>query len=147
MFTVRNLLKTKGSEVWHITPDTTMLEALRVMEYRNVGALIIQEQGELKGIISERDFARTVARAGTCIVETSVANYMTKNVITIDIDQTIDVGMRLMTENHIRHLPVTENGKVVGMITLGDVVTEILTNKDSLIASLENYIQGTGYGQ
>lgn len=147
MISVRDLLKSKGTEVWHVSPDTALLEALRVMEYRDVGALVILEKDELKGIISERDFARTVAETGTCILKTTVDSYMTKDVITIDIDQTIDLGMRLMTDNHIRHLPVTEKGKVVGMITLGDVVTEILNNKDALIDSLENYIEGTGYGK
>ncbi len=147
MISVRDLLKSKGTEVWHVSPDTSLLEALRVMEYRDIGALVILEHNELKGIISERDFARTVAETGTCILKSSVENYMTKEVITIDIDQAIDLGMRLMTDNHIRHLPVTEKGQVVGMITLGDVVTEILNNKDALIDSLEDYIEGTGYGK
>ncbi len=147
MISMRDLLKSKGDEVWHVSPDTSLIEALRVMEYRDIGALLILEHDELKGIISERDFARTVAETGTCILKTSVENYMTKDVITVDIDQVIDVGMRLMTDNHIRHLPVVENGKVVGMITLGDVVTEILNNKDALINSLEDYIEGTGYGK
>ena len=147
MINVRDLLKTKGDEVWHVSPDTSLLEALRVMEHRDIGALLILEHGELKGIISERDFARMVAKTGTFILGTSVENNMTKDVITINIDQTIDIGMRLMTDNHIRHLPVLEKGKVVGMITLGDVVTEILNNKDALINSLENYIEGTGYGR
>ncbi len=145
MLTIRSLLKTKGSVVWHISPKISILEALRTMEARNIGALIVQEQGKLIGIVSERDFARTVARSGACAVDTAIENYMTKKVITIDIDQTIDASMRLMTENHIRHLPVLEKGQVAGVITLGDVVTEILTNKDSLITSLENYIQGSEF--
>ncbi len=147
MFSVRDLLKSKGSEVWHVSPDTSLLEALRIMELRDIGALVILERDVLQGIISERDFARTVAETGTCILKTSVENYMTREVFTIDIDQAIEVGMRLMTDNHIRHLPVMEKGKVVGMIALGDVVTEILNNKDSLINSLEDYIEGTGYGK
>jgi CBS domain-containing protein len=145
MISVRDLLKSKGYEVWHVSPDTSLLEAVRLMEERDIGALLILEHDELKGIISERDFARMVAETGTCILGTSVENYMTKDVITVDIDQTIEIGMRLMTDNHIRHLPVMEKGKVAGMITLGDVVTEILNNKDALIDSLENYIEGTGY--
>lgn len=147
MISVRDLLKEKGSAVWHVTPDTSLLEALREMEYRDVGALIVLERGELKGIFSERDFARAVAETGTCILQSSVESTMTKDVFVVEGDQMIEDCMRLMTSKRIRHLPVVEKGEVVGMITIGDVVASLLNNKDAIIDSLQNYIEGTGYGR
>jgi CBS domain-containing protein len=147
MSTIRDLLKTKGNQVWTITPDTSVLETLQMMTEKGVGALIVVEGDQIAGIISERDFVHSIAEKERCILNTTVLEYMTTTVTTVTPDQTIEECMQLMTQKHIRHLPVVEKDKLAGMISIGDIVKEIITNDELKIGTLENYIEGRGYGQ
>jgi CBS domain-containing protein len=145
MSTVRDLLKVKGNEVWSVSPETSVLDTLRMMAQKEVGALVVLDAGQIVGIISERDFARSIAKTEQCILDTTVMDYMTKKVVTIGPDQTVDDCMQMMTKGRIRHLPVVEGKKLIGLISIGDVVKEIISSKESTIDTLENYIEGRGY--
>jgi CBS domain-containing protein len=147
MITIGDLLKGKGNQVWSITPDTSVLEALQLMTEKQVGALLVLDGEKIAGIISERDFVHGVAEKERCIVNTTVIEYMTTNVITISPNQNVEDCMQLMTNEHIRHLPVIENGKLVGVISIGDIVKEIISSEKNRANMLENYIEGRGYGQ
>ncbi len=144
---IRELLKAKGTQVWSISPDTSVLEALQLMTEKQVGALLVLEGEKIAGIISERDFVHGVAEKERCIVNTTIVEYMTPKVITVTPDNTVEDCMALMTKEHIRHLPVVENGKLAGMISIGDIVKEIISSEKSRADALENYIEGRGYGQ
>ena len=146
MATIRDLLKNKGNQVWAISPNTSVLETLQMMAEKDVGALLVLEGNQIAGIISERDFVRSIAETERCVLNTTVLEYMTKKVITIDPNQAIEDCMQLMTKEHIRHLPVVEGGKLVGIISIGDVVKELISYKESTINTLQNYIEGRGYG-
>jgi CBS domain-containing protein len=147
MITIGELLKVKGNQVWSITPDTSVLEALQLMTDKQVGALLVLDGEKIAGIISERDFVHGVAEKERCIVNTTVIEYMTPKVITVSPDQTIEDCMQLMTKEHFRHLPVLENGKLIGVISIGDIVKEIISSEKTRATMLENYIEGRGYGQ
>jgi CBS domain-containing protein len=147
MITIRELIKVKGNQVWSITPDTSVLEALQLMTDKQVGALLVLDGEKIAGIISERDFVHGVAEKERCIVNTTVIEYMTTKVITVTPDQTIEDCMQLMTKEHFRHLPVLENGKLAGLISIGDIVKEIISTEKSKARMLENFIEGRGYGQ
>lgn len=147
MNNIRELLKVKGTQVWSFSPDTSVLEALQLMTEKQVGALLVLEGEKIAGIISERDFVHGVAEKERCIVNTTIVEYMTPKVITVTPDQTVADCMELMTKEHIRHLPVVENGKLAGMISIGDIVKEIISSEKSRADALENYIEGRGYGQ
>jgi CBS domain-containing protein len=147
MANVRDLLKVKGDQVWNVTPDTSVLVALKLMAEKEVGALLVLQNSQIVGIFSERDFARSVAKIGQCASDLDVDSYMTKDVFTVTPDQSIEDCMTLMTQRRFRHLPVLEGTKLVGMISIGDVVKEVIASKESTINTLENYIEGRGYGQ
>jgi CBS domain-containing protein len=147
MATVQDLLKTKGDQVWSVGPETSVLEALELMAEKNVGALVVLQNGQLQGIISERDFARAIAKIGQCLIEAPVMDYMTQEVYTVGPDLTTDECMSLMSAKKIRHLPVVVENKLVGLISIGDVVKEVVSAKESTIHSLENYIEGTDYNR
>ncbi len=147
MLKIRDLLKVKGNQVWSITPETSVLEALQLMTEKQIGALLVLEGEKIAGIISERDFVHGVAEKERCIVNTTIYEYMTPKVITVSPDQTVEDCMQLMTREHIRHLPVVEKDKLVGMISIGDIVKEIISSEKSRADALENYIEGRGYGQ
>lgn len=147
MLTVRDLLKVKGEGIWAVSPETSTMDALRFMAEKKVGALLVLEDSLLVGIISERDFVYQIAQERGCQFNLPVQDYMTTQVISVTPDQTIEACMRLMTEKHIRHLPVLEDGYLMGLISIGDVVKGIIDEQSSMINSLENYILGTGYGQ
>lgn len=147
MANVRNLLKVKGNAVWSVSPDTSVLDALKLMADKDVGALLVMTGEKIEGIISERDFVRSIAETGRCVVESTVSDYMTKEVFTIEPDASVDDCMQMMTHKRIRHLPVVESQRLVGLISIGDVVKGIISTKESTISSLENYIEGRGYGQ
>jgi len=147
MSTVRDMLKVKGGQVWSISPETTVLEALTLMAEKNVGALVVLHEEKLVGIISERDFARAIAKLGRCLIEVPVRDYMTKEVITAIPDTTTEECMELMSAKKIRHLPVQLGDKLVGLISIGDVVKEVISTKESHIHTLENYIEGTDYNR
>lgn len=147
MATVRDLLKTKGNQVWSISQETSVLEALEFMAEKKVGAVVVLDQGNMVGIISERDFARAIARLGRCLIEAPVKDFMTREVITVGLEMTTDNCLGLMTEKKFRHLPVMDGNKMVGLISIGDVVREALSAKESTIHSLSNYIEGTDYNR
>ncbi len=117
------------------------------MAKKDIGALLVMENGKLHGIVSERDFVRSTAESERCLIEAAVSKYMTKVVITVSPDESIEDYMKLMTDHHIRHLPVVEKERVIGVISIGDIVKADIQDKESKINSLENYIEGRGFGQ
>lgn len=146
MLTIKDLLKTKGNNVWSIKPSTTTIEALKALKEKDIGALLVLEDGKIMGIISERDFVRRIAKSGTCIIEAPVSDYMITSVYSISPEKTIMDCMQFMTEKHIRHLPVVENETLVGMISIGDVVKGVIDSQETTIKQMEDYIEGRGYG-
>lgn len=142
MTTVRNILQTKGAEVWSVEPETPVMNALRIMDEKNIGALVVARGGSVLGILSERDYARKLVLKGRSTTEATVQDLMTPSVITVTPDQSMDRCMELMTSKRIRHLPVVENGKLIGLISIGDVVKAVISEKEDLIKQLENYITG-----
>lgn len=142
MTTVRTILQDKGHAVRTASPDTPVIEALRIMAEINVGALVVLRGDEVVGIFSERDYARKLVLKGRSHDSTTVKDIMTTGVITVKQDQSTDDCMALMTSKRIRHLPVVEDGKLVGIISIGDVVKADISEKEHLIKQLENYITG-----
>jgi CBS domain-containing protein len=147
MVTVRDLLRTKGGEVWSVSPDMTMIDTLKMLADKDVGALMVTKDGKMVGIVSERDFVRSIAKTGQSLLHSTVEHYMITDVFTVTPDQSIEQCMQLMTDKRIRHLPVLENGSLIGVVSIGDVVRELISNKEFTINQLENYIQGRGYNQ
>ncbi len=143
MKTVNQLLHAKGREVWSVTPDTSVFDALKVMAEKNIGAVLVMEGDRLAGIFSERDYARKVILKGKASKELSVDEIMTEKVDCVNLSQTVRECMTLMTEKHHRHLPVLEEERVVGMISIGDVVKAIISDQEFTIEQLESYITGS----
>ena len=143
MKTVRQVLGSKGHTVFTIGPDAKVYEALQQMATHDVGALVVTEEGEVVGVVSERDCARKLALLDRLAKETPVRQIMTDQVICVDSKQTMDGCMALMTEKRVRHLPVLENGQLAGIISIGDVVKAIIEHQESTIEQLEHYIKGT----
>jgi CBS domain-containing protein len=147
MVTVKQLLKEK-STVWSIGPEQTVYDALKLMSDHNIGALPVLEGDRLVGVISERDYARKVILKDKSSLKTPVKEIMTEKVVTIRPEQTISECMQLMTDKRVRHLPVLDNqARLVGIISIGDVVKEIMAEQKVFIQDLMNYIEGRGYGQ
>jgi CBS domain-containing protein len=140
MKTVQQLLESKRYSVVSVSPSTTVLDALKVMADREIGAVIVIDDGHLVGIFSERDYARKVVLQGKASKDTPVREIMTEKVVCVRPEQTIDDCMGLMTDKRIRHLPVLEHKKVIGVISIGDVVKEMLSEKEFVIKQLESYI-------
>ena len=140
MTTVRHLLDHKGRALFTIEPEDPVLEAIRMMADRGVGALLVMRGTELAGIVSERDYARKVVLLGRSSAETPVWQIMTSPVITVPLDASVQDCMRLMTERRIRHLPVVESGQVLGMISIGDLVRAVIEEQQQTIEQLESYI-------
>jgi CBS domain-containing protein len=143
MTTVGSILQSKGSETWSITPDTLVFDALKVMAEKNIGALLVMSNDQLNGIFSERDYARKVVLKGASSHDIAVHHVMTSDVISVHPGQSIEDCMALMTGKHIRHLPVLEKNKLVGLISIGDVVKALISQHEDTIKQLENYITGT----
>jgi CBS domain-containing protein len=143
MMTVRQILARKGYAVHHIAPDATVLEALGVMEHADVGALAVLDDGELTGLLSERDYARKVILRGRHSSETRVREIMNEKPVCVSGAQSIEDCMRLMTEHRTRHLPVVENGQISGIVSIGDVVKAIIADREATIEELQDYIRGT----
>ena len=139
---VVKLLKSKKSEIISVSPETNVFDALQVMSEKNIGAVLVTENKKLVGILSERDYARKVILAGKTSKETKVKEIMTSNVICVQPEQLIEECMAIMSSKHIRHLPVMENGELAGIISIRDVVTAIISEKEFTIKQLENYISG-----
>lgn len=142
MNNVRQLLQSKGHNVWSTTPETSVYDALQLMADKNVGALVVMDGERLAGIFSERDYARKVILKGKTSRELSVADIMTTDVVSVRPEQTIVDCMELMTDRHIRHLPVLDAGRVAGVISIGDVVKSIISDQKDTINHLEDYITG-----
>jgi len=140
MSSVRRILQIKGFDVWSTTPDTMVYDALRIMSEKDVGALVVLENGKLVGILSERDYARKIILSGKTSRETRVGDVMTKEVFTVHPEQTVQECMQLMLDHHIRHLPVMVDNEVMGVISIGDVVGDIIYQQKSSIQSLEKQL-------
>jgi len=142
MTTVRQLLDQKGSQVWSIPPDATVYDALRLLAERDIGALLVIQREDLVGIISERDYARKVILQGKSSMKTSVREIMTERVIFVEPDHSLEEVMALMTDKHLRHLPVLEDDQVVGLVSIGDLVKAKIADQSFIIEQLERYIAG-----
>ncbi|MCK6626820.1 MAG: CBS domain-containing protein [Anaerolineae bacterium] len=142
MKTVRQLLQTKGTDVWSIGPEALVIEALKVMAEKGVGALVVLDAGRVVGILSERDYARKVSLLGKSSKTTPVREIMTEKVVFVRPEQTVEDCMALMTSKRIRHLPVMDGDRLIGVISIGDVVKEVISHQEFLIGQLENYITG-----
>ena len=139
---VRQILKTKGNEIWSIAPQATVYEALQRMSEKDVGALLVLDKGNLVGIFSERDYARKLILKGRFSKDTTVGELMTREVLYIESQSTIEDCMALMTAKRVRHLPVLENERLIGIVTIGDVVKQIISDQEFTIQQLERYIKG-----
>ncbi|HVW77614.1 MAG TPA: CBS domain-containing protein [Alloacidobacterium sp.] len=140
--TISAILKSKPTEIWQTTPTASVYEAIELMAEKQVGALPVMEQGRLRGILSERDYARKVILKGRSSKDTPVADIMTPNPITITPQHTVADCMRIVTDRRIRHLPVVEDGKLTGMISIGDLVNWVISEQQQTIRHLEAYISG-----
>ena len=140
MNTVKDILAEKGKQVWSVEPKTSLIDVLKKLRAHNIGALLVVENGMVKGIISERDFAYQIAEKSACPLEAPVSTWMTREVIAVHSNTTINECMQLMSREHIRHLPVVDDGKLVGLISIGDVVRAVISGQQSTILGLENYI-------
>ena len=143
MLTVQQVLNQKqAKEIWHIRPDNTVYEAIQAMATKKVGALLVMKGVALKGIISERDYAREVILKGRSSTDTRVDEIMSSNVISVSSSESVEASLAVMTDNHIRHLPIVDENIVIGVLSLGDLVKTIINDQQSTIQQLENYIRG-----
>lgn len=139
--TIRDIIKTKGADVFCINTDATVYQALEIMATNNVGALIVREKGAVAGIITERDYARKVILQGRSSPSTTVENIMTTDVCYITPDKTAEEGLALMTDKRCRHLPVFDGDEMIGLVSIGDLGKALVEEKEFIIAQLENYIK------
>ncbi len=142
MKTIRDILKHKGNKIWTVTPDTTVFEALKLMAEKNIGAVLVMEGDDIAGIMSERDYARKVILEGKSSKDTPVSAIMTERVFTVDVKHTAEECLAMMTDKHIRHLPVFTDNRLVAIISIGDVVNAVLKDREIAIDELEKYITG-----
>jgi CBS domain-containing protein len=143
MFSVKDLLKHKGSDVWTITPEKTVYDALVLMSTKKIGALVVVEDNKVCGMLSERDYARKVVLKGRSSSETTVKDIMTKKVLYVSPDKSVNECMALMTELAVRHLPVLKDGELAGLISIGDIVKSVISEQEFVINQLESYITGS----
>ena len=141
MATVKQILRTKGGLVYSVPPTATVLEALQMMDSRGIGAVLVMEGEHVKGIFSERDYARRVVLRGKSEL-VPISDVMTRGVYYVGPDDTLETCLAQMTDKHIRHRAVLESGKVIGLVSIGDVVKAVISDQKLLIAGLENYILG-----
>ncbi len=144
MATVQDMIRKKGTEIFSISPSASVLEALKLLAKHNMGAALVMESGEVKGILSERDCVRKLELSGKQAKDTQVGEIMTEKVITIEANEELETCMALMLEKNIRHLPVYSGGKLEGLISVRDVLREVVEVQKSMIAQLEHYITGGG---
>jgi CBS domain-containing protein len=142
MKTISQFLDQSNRPVYSVGPNATVREALEVMAQQNIGALLVLDDDSLAGIFSERDYARKVVLKGKSSSDAKVSEIMTSKVITINTKHTIDQCMQIMTDNHIRHLPIVNDQNVMGLISIGDVVREMIAYQKSMIEQLQSYIAG-----
>ena len=142
MLTVKDVLDEKGHDVWTIAPEAKVIDALKLMAEKSIGALVVMSKKQLVGIISERDYARKVILLGKSSIDTRVTDIMTASVYYVHPETLTQECMALMTKNRIRHLPVIHEKKLIGLISIGDIVKSIFTQQKIAIDDLENYIMG-----
>ncbi len=142
MATVRDMIRKKGYDVFTVTPDATVFEALNLMAEHNIGALLVMTGEEINGIVSERDCIRKVDVMGKNAKETKIHEIMTSNVITVDADQPLEECMGLMIDKNIRHLPVCEGKQLLGLLSVRDVLREVIEVQQMMLSQLERYITG-----
>lgn len=140
---VGTLLHNKSGEIWSLDPSASVYDAIRLMADKSVGALLVMRGGKLAGIVSERDYARKVVLQGRHSQDTPVSDIMTSNVITVTPSHTVEECMRIVTDKRIRHLPVVDGDRVIGMVSIGDLVNWVLTEQQETIRHLEAWISGT----
>ena len=140
MSKIKDVLRVKGGEIWSIRPDATVYKALQIMAEKDIGALVVMSDGKLMGIISERDYARRVMLKGKTSRVARVDEVMTKKLYCITQDDTIEEAMALMSQQHIRHLPVHEGDKILGLVSIGDLVSKIISDQAITIKHLKEYI-------
>ena len=144
MATVRDMIRKKGYDVYTIAPDATVFEALNLMAKHNIGALLVMTGDEINGIVSERDCIRKVDVLGRNTKDTIISEIMTSNVITVEADQPLEDCMGLMIDKNIRHLPVCEGKKLLGLLSVRDVLREVIEVQQMMLSQLERYITGSG---
>jgi len=142
MFTVKNILDEKGCNVWTISPEAKIIDALKLMAEKGLGALVVTYKNQVVGIISERDYARKVILRGRSSLDTPVKEIMTTQVFFVTTDMSAEECMALMTKKHIRHLPVIDEGKLTGLVSIGDIVKTVISEQKITIENLQNYITG-----
>lgn len=142
MHNIRHILSEKGGEIWSVQSSQTVYEAVRTMAELGVGALMVIDDGQLVGMFSERDYARKVILEGRASRETQVSEVMSTPPVTIHPQATAQEGLALMTQKRFRHLPVTEDGTLLGLVSIGDLVNAVIDDQQSLIAQLERYVAG-----
>ena len=140
MKSLKQVLEVKGSQVYSIRPDAKVIEALQLMAQKDIGALLVMEGERLIGIMSERDYARKVILHGRSSQDVPVRDIMTANVITVSPERTVEECMALVTHHRIRHLPVCEDERLIGMVSIGDLVKEVIADQEQTIKQLESYI-------
>jgi len=140
MITIEQILRTKGYYIWSIPPNATVYDAIKLMADKEIGALLVIDDGKLVGVFSERDYARRTILKGRSSLDTAVRKIMTHHVIYTDPEQTAENCLAVMTENHVRHLPVIEDNQLVGIVSIGDLVKAIISKQKDVIHQLENYI-------
>ena len=144
MATVRDMIRKKGYDLYTIPPEATVFEALNLMAEHNIGALLVMTGDEIKGIVSERDCIRKVDVKGRNTKDTKISEIMTSDVITVDADQPLEDCMSLMIDKNIRHLPVCEGKKLLGLLSVRDVLREVIEVQQMMLSQLERYITGSG---
>jgi CBS domain-containing protein len=140
--TISSILQNKGPDLWTISPNATVLDAIQLMAAKNIGALPVMDGTQLVGVISERDYTRKVVLLGKSSRTTAVREILSSPVISVTPGHTVEECLRLMTHHRVRHLPVVERDQVVGMLSIGDLVNWIITAQNAAISQLENYISG-----
>jgi CBS domain-containing protein len=140
--TISEILNRKGTDAWSISPEATVFEAIEMMASKNVGAVLVTQEGKLVGIVSERDYTRKVVLKGKASKTTAVREILSSHVIHVSPTHTVEDCMRLMTEHHIRHLPVLEGERIIGIVSIGDLVNWIISAQHNTISQLQTYITG-----
>jgi len=144
--TVSALLHHKSSELWSVAPEATVFEAIKLMADKNIGALLVMSAGKLVGMFTERDYTRKIALQGKTSKDTRVREVVSREVISVGVNHSVEECMKLMTEHRVRHLPVVEADKVIGLVSIGDLVNWIISTQSAQIDQMAQYISG-GYPQ
>jgi CBS domain-containing protein len=142
MTAIRHILDHKGHQVWSVHPDDTVYDAIKMMADKDVGALVVLDASKIVGIVTERDYARNVFLKGRASPQTRVGEIMARDVICVDPDKSIEEGMAIVTAKRVRHLPVIGDGELLGIVSIGDLVKSIISDREFVIEQLEHYIRG-----